>query len=121
MNQKRVGQISRTLAGRRSRRGVLGASAAFVALLAAKPVAAEKAAKPNAPHQAPKHPGKGQPGNSQPGGGQLGSPGPSCEDQCIDASEQCQLLCPRDHCICRSPECMCDERLAACLDRCPPA
>ena len=80
-------------------RGLLGAGAAVVALLAAKPVSAGK-----------RHRGKGQPG----------SPRPSCEDQCFDANGQCEMLCPELNCICRSPECMCAERLDDCLDRCPP-
>ena len=124
MVQERFDQVARGLASGTSRRGLLGAGAAFVALLAAKPVAAGKAAKPNAPHKAPKKPGNSQPGSgqngqlgsSQPGTGQIGqngSPGSSCEDQCFDAGpEQCGLACALNR--------TCSEAcLEACLRACP--
>ena len=121
MDQDRLDHVARGLASGTSRRGLLGAGAACVALLAAKPVAAGQAAKPHAPHTAPKTPGTGQPGNSPPGGGQLGSGGPAedypgaCADQCDDAIVACQFRCPDLAC-----DEICDREYEACIAACPP-
>ena len=96
MDQERFDHVARGLALGTSRRGLLGAGAALLALLGAKPVVAGKAAKP-------KGQPKGQPGNSQPGSGQNGqlgsgqngSPGPSpvCLAQCQERYEGCLEPC----------------------------
>ena len=94
MDQDHFDHMARGLAAGRSRRGLLGAGAALVALLAATPVAAGKAGKANAPRKPPKNPGNNQPGtgqNGQPGSGQLGSSGPSptCEELCEEQFDDC--------------------------------
>ena len=98
MDSERFDRIVRSLGQARSRRqtlrGLAGAGA-FVALLAAKPVAAGKTGQP----------GGSQPGNSPPGSGQNGqlgnSPtghgqiGPNCDELCApgDPGRICRFDC----------------------------
>ena len=83
MDSERFDGLVRSFGQTRSRRqmvrGLAGAGA-LLALLAAKPVAAGKAGKPNKPGNS--KPGKGQPGNSPPGSGQNGQLGNSPPERC---------------------------------------
>jgi len=115
-----VRSFGQTRSRRQTLRGLAGAGV-FVALLAAKPVAAGKAGKPN---KAPKNSGKGQPGNSPPGSGQnggggLGAVGPSqdqdCENQCLQASGLCRVRCQSA----AGCEEACDIEMDQCEERCP--
>ncbi len=118
MDSKRFDGLVRSVGQTRSRRQTLrrlAGAGALLALLAAKPVAADKTGKPN---KAPKNPGKGQPGGSQPGplgGGQNGSPGPSpdCEDQCFRQVGQCRVRCA--DATCREA---CESLMDECEQRC---
>src|ERR671911_171005 len=70
MDSERFDGLVRSFGHTRARRQTLhglARTAALVALLAAKPVAAGKASKPNAPHKAPKNLGNSQPGIGQNG------------------------------------------------------
>jgi len=117
MDQERFDHVARGLPSSKSRRGLLGAGAAFVALLAAKPVAAGKTPNPNPPN----NPGNGQ--NGQPGtgqNGQLGSgpdgqPGPSleCQDRCQEQFDGCAEPCDKSVCLG-----ICQDRRNDCLKAC---
>ena len=76
--------FGQTRSRRQTLRGLAGVGA-FLALLTATPVAADKPGKPNKPGN--NKPGKGQPGNSPPGSGQNGQlgnspPGNSPPERC---------------------------------------
>ena len=101
MDSERFDRLVRSLGQTRSRRqtlrGLAGAGA-FLALLAAKPVAAGKAGRPNNPGNS--KPGGSQPGNSPPGSGpngQLGnSPPGGSQNGSIGAGRECEALCGND-------------------------
>jgi hypothetical protein len=124
MNSERFDGFVRSFGQARTRRqtlrGLAGAGA-FVALLAAKPVAAGKAGQPGGSQPGNSPPGSGQngqPGGSQPGplgGGQNGSPGPSpdCEDQCLQQVGQCRVRCVDSTC-----RAACDSLMDQCEERC---
>ena len=130
MDSERFDGLVRSLGQIRSRRqtlrGLAGAGA-FLALLAAKPVAAGKAGRPNNPGNS--QPGSGQ--NGQPGGSQLGGsqpgplgsgqngsigPSPDCDDQCRQQVEQCRVRCTDSTCraACDSLE----DQMDQCVERC---
>ena len=103
---------------RQTLRGLAGAGA-LLALLAATPVAAGKAGKPNAPKNAGKNPGNSQPGTGQNGplgSGPSGQPGPSptCA-RCEEAYEGCVEPCGGEStCLTR-----CQTKLDSCNAQCP--
>ena len=83
MDSERFDGLVRSFGQTRSRRQTLRGLAgvgAFLALLTATPVAADKPGKPNKPGN--NKPGKGQPGNSPPGSGQNGQLGNSPPERC---------------------------------------
>jgi hypothetical protein len=118
-----VRSFGQTRSRRQTLRGLAGAGA-FVALLAAKPVAAGKAGKSTPPKNAGKKPGNSPPGSGQngplgsspPGHGQIGpTPDPDCYELCQEACEEpCEG--PFENCLVDCGDAPEDTCIAACED-----